>query len=296
MAAIPVTPLAPTPSIPKSIVEQVSGCQVLTYLIENGSKPGDNWMSVLYTVTAQVLPPGKSEPETRYYLFKCYPQHQGRQVYLNKTNFFHNELCFYSVWTKALVNFQTEVLGIPKDSVISPALPPFIGGEAVNFKENFEEKRHKVYKPLDNFFVMTDVRRTWGYEMVDSKLGLSFAHASLAVKELATIHALSWVYRQKVENNLLERFPFLTCALDQEDSQMWGKIVSQNVQVAVNAMNAVLGPDNHLSKSAIDYETRVEKIIRIFLEQPETAERECWALHRQPPQELVQASENESKF
>lgn len=290
-------PITPTPSIPRSIVEEIAGAAVLTYLIEDGSKPGDNFMSVIYTITADVITEEGRSKERRHYLFKCYPRHPARQAYLNKTNMFHNELSFYSIWVKALKEFQTDVLEIPLESVLTPAFPPYIGGKAIDFsKRSLEEDSSKIYQPIENFIVLTDLRRELGYKMLDRTVGLELDHINLTIIELAKIHALSWAYRQKVEDNLLKKFPFLEPAFDDEDKVMWGNIVGQNVEIAVNTMDEALGPGNHLTKSILTIGGKVLKVIELFLDQKEEDERKGWELHREPPPEMVKASEGESKF
>ncbi len=289
-------PVTPTPSIPRSIVEEIAGGPVLTYLIEDGSKPGDNFMSVIYTITADVITEEGQNKERRHYLFKCYPRHPARQAYLNKTNMFHNELSFYSIWVTALKEFQTDVLEIPLESLLIPAFPPYIGGKAIDFSKNsFEENSSKVYQPIENFIVLTDLRKELGYKMFDRTKGLQLDHIILVITELAKIHALSWAYRQKVEDNLLKKFPFLEPSFDKEDMVMWGNIVGQNVEIAVQTMDAALGPDNHLTKSILRIGDKVLKVIELFIEQKEEDERNGWDLHREPPPEMVKASEGESK-
>ncbi|ODM91728.1 hypothetical protein Ocin01_14956 [Orchesella cincta] len=291
-------PVAPKSSVPRELIESITGCKVLSHIVEDGSKPGDNYMSVLYSVSAEVIPPGGSEAdkETRHYLLKCYPGHPARQAYLNKSNIFNNELSFYTVWVKELVEFQTRDVGLSKDKVIVPAFPPCVGGKTVNFKDCEPEALTKVYSPLDNFIMMVDLRKTWGFTMAERTKGFDPEHVELAFTELATIHALSWAYRNRVEYDLIKKFPFLQVDFEEEEMQMWKNIIYSSIGTAVSTMDSVLGEGNHLSKSTEAFREVVMKIIEYFIDQTEGAEHALWELHRDPPKDLVEASVGEKPW
>ncbi|CAL8069689.1 unnamed protein product [Orchesella dallaii] len=291
-------PVTPKSSVPRELLENITGCKVLSHIVEDGSKPGDNYMSILYSVSAEVIPAGgsDSDKETRHYLLKCYPNHPARQGYLNKSNIFHNELSFYTIWAKELADFQTRVVGLPKENVVLPAFPPCIGGKAVNYKNCEPEELTKVYTPLDNFIMMVDLRKTWGFTMADRRKGFDADHVKLAFTELATIHALSWAYRQRVESDLLKKFPFLKVPFEEEDMQMWNNITESSIGVAVSTMDSVFGNDNPLSKSTKAFGEKVKTIIEFFIDQEEGTENALWELHRDPPNNLVDESVDEKSW
>lgn len=47
----------------------------------------------------------------------------------------------------------------------------------------------------ENFIAMTDLRRESGFKMANRLQGLDADHAILVVKQLATLHAHSWVFK-----------------------------------------------------------------------------------------------------
>jgi len=55
-----------------------------------------------------------------------------------------------------------------------------------------------TYVPLDNFLILTDVRKTSGFKMANQHSSLDWDHCSLVVSELAKIHATSWAYQNKL--------------------------------------------------------------------------------------------------
>ena len=51
---------------------------------------------------------------------------------------------------------------------------------------------------LRNYLLMEDVRKTRGMRMADRITGLDAEHCRLVLEQLANLHALGWVYKQKV--------------------------------------------------------------------------------------------------
>lgn len=238
--------------ITKQFLESVLHCEICSYKVESGSKPGDNYMSVLYTIQVKLSP-----TKEVFYLLKCYPSEQSKQTNLNRSNHFYNELQFYSTLGKDLVTFQTK-LGISKPILLP--IPPFHGGNAVNYK-NLEDP--PLCSPLDNFILMTDMRKPLNFKMADRRIGLDGDHMKLTFYELATLHALSWAYKERNED-FLEMYPFLEKQLSQRKEEMWMGLLKENANMAVKVLDAVKGPGNNLSQAVLNFCVNGKPIFEYF--------------------------------
>jgi len=70
-------------------LEENLGKRVNSFTIIPGTKFGDNYMSVLYSIDVQLC---GNDKVTLNLISKCYPSHPVRQEFLNKSNMFWNEL------------------------------------------------------------------------------------------------------------------------------------------------------------------------------------------------------------
>lgn len=259
--------------ITKEFIQFHTKDKVLAVSIKDGTNPGENFMSVLYSVEVQVENKGdKGESEPRHHLLlKCYPSHPSRQKHLNKKNLFFQEVSFYNGITKDLIQFQSELVGLPRESIISLSLPPFLGGKAVDYHSKDFSNEEKIYSPLDNYILMTDLR-SLGYRMADSKIGLDGDHMKLAFSELATLHALSWAYENKAGQSLVKKYPFLRKPINPGSSNMWLQILAENAKTAMKAIDSLLGDGSDLSKAIHKFSTEAEVIIQYFSSQDESLE------------------------
>jgi hypothetical protein len=105
--------------------------EILEFHATPGSKPGDNYLSLIYTVDVTMRSKITEQTSTRHLLVKCYPAHPGRQEFNNQTNIFYKELELYRVWLPELVRFQEEVVGMIKPYKIP--YPPYVYGKATDF-------------------------------------------------------------------------------------------------------------------------------------------------------------------
>ena len=64
-------------------------------------------------------------------------------------------------------------------------------------------------KLQDNHIVMTDLRKQGGFSLRDRFKGLDLDHFKLVVEGQATLHAVSWAYKQQKGRKLRELYPFL---------------------------------------------------------------------------------------
>jgi hypothetical protein len=105
--------------------------EILKFHATPGTKPGDNYMSLIYSVDVTMRSKITEQISTRHLLVKCYPIHPGRQDFNNRKNIFFKELQIYRVLLPELVRFQTEIVGVTKPYNIP--YPPYIYGNATDF-------------------------------------------------------------------------------------------------------------------------------------------------------------------
>lgn len=262
----------PRKLITKDFLEQQLQLEVESFHVSSGTKPGDNFMSVLYSISVKT-----GQGDMRHYMLKCYPSDPSRQQFLNKTNHFYSEVAFYTILVKDLIQFQTDVLSISKDQVIFPNIPEYHAGKAVNYLYEINEVgKEKIYSPLDNFILMTDLRKMTprGYKMVDPKQGLDLDHLMLAFQELATLHAVGWAYRKTVTWDLLEKFPFLERPpKNAKKREAWLNLLKENAYCAIDAIDKVRGKGNPWSQAVLSFvENRGSMALEYFSSQNEELE------------------------
>lgn len=105
--------------------------EILSFKVSMGSKPGDNYMSIIYTIDVDLKVEGV--PLKRSLLIKCYPNHPGRQQFANKSNFFFKEMEVYSKWIPELERMQREVVGLGEGERVKLPYAPFVHGECIDF-------------------------------------------------------------------------------------------------------------------------------------------------------------------
>ncbi|CAL8069693.1 unnamed protein product [Orchesella dallaii] len=266
----------------KNLLEDGKGYELSSFLIEEGTNLGDNFMSVLYSITVEAIHRNDSSSKiTHHYLLKCYPSHPSRQTFLNNSNLFYKEVSFYMTWAKDVILFQKNTQ-IPDEKIIQLAIPKCVLAEAINFETCEPEEKEVTHGPLSNYIMMVDLRKEGGFKMANKMIGLDVDHVKLAFNELAKMHALSWAYRNKVEWDVENKFPFLKRFLSPRKTEMWLGILKTNIEKAVTAIEAASGRKNVLSESLKDFSTNAKAVIESFISQTETSEESLLKLHRHP--------------
>jgi hypothetical protein len=74
--------------------EDKTGQEIVSHKVSFGTKPGDNYTSIIYTIDVEL--DTKKNSKKRHLFLKCYPSHPQRQLFNNKTNMFWKELEIYS--------------------------------------------------------------------------------------------------------------------------------------------------------------------------------------------------------
>jgi hypothetical protein len=201
-----------------------------SFSIRSGSNAGDNYTSILYSIDV-VLKSGKE----LFLLLKVFPYHPARQDFLKMVNIFSKEVSAYSIWIPALQKL---------DPNFKLPFAPYLGGQAVDFKAPGADKTKTGF--LDNYILMTDIRKTHGYTMTDRRKGLDFEHTKLVLKELGKIHAASWVYMQKKGTEVLwGEFPFLKDEMfNDEMAEQFAPMMEGITAQAINHVKDALGNDS----------------------------------------------------
>jgi len=121
--------------------------EIISYKVTRGSKPGDNFMSVLYAIQVHLKSKNNDDQinnKTLHLLFKCLPSHPGRQEFNAKSNFFYRELQVYQSFLPELMRFQREDLKLPKLYELS--FTTALAGKAVDMTSlNGNSKRIVLY-------------------------------------------------------------------------------------------------------------------------------------------------------
>lgn len=111
----------------KEFLEKILKRKVASFKCEEGSNPGDNFLSILFSLEIRLV----EENEPLHLLFKTFPHHPTRQKLLNDTNIFLKEYLVYDVWIPELIKFQKDVVGNP--TILRPAVPTLVAGNAIDY-------------------------------------------------------------------------------------------------------------------------------------------------------------------
>jgi len=272
--------------ISKEFLEKALGKTVESFTIKAVSDTGDNFMSILYTLDVNTKSlDGKIE--TLYLLSKCYPNSAGRQEFLNSQNIFWKELQFYKDFIPEMTKFQED---LDLEEIVKLDFPPFAGGDAVNFDESNASENNtteKVFQPFDNYIMMVDLRKTWGFQMANRFLGFDIEHLALAVEAQAKLHATSWAYKQKKNlENIQSKFPTLYFDFSSEkDVQMFQGIIRSSVDEGIGALKTTLGEDSLIINALEKFKDHSQNITDIIYHQGEETEVDLDKYFRVKPTE-----------
>ncbi|OXA49237.1 hypothetical protein Fcan01_15785 [Folsomia candida] len=219
--------------------------EITSYLTTLGTKPGDNYGSIIYSVDIDL-----SDGTKRFFVIKCYPNHPGRQEFGNTSNMFFKECEVYSKWIPELGRMQKEVFSLDEEERIH------------NFNNDSyssgQARKSGVISSLDNFIIMEDLRKTYGFRMSNRLVPFDLDHMHLVIETLAKVHAISWVYRNHVESQITEKFPCLVTNLRMENMEIWSSVINANLEQAKEIFDKEFGPGNNYSASADKFAGMVE--------------------------------------
>ncbi|OXA51218.1 uncharacterized protein LOC110853464 [Folsomia candida] len=235
--------------------------EIISHYATLGTKPGDNYMSVIYSVDVDL-----SDGTKRYLLIKCYPSHPARQEMTNKMNMFFKECEVYSKWMPELRRMQNEVLNLDKEEAVKLPYAKFVHGECIDFQSEAGEARiGGTITSLDNYIIMEDLRKTYGFRMTDRREPLDLDHMKLVITALARVHSVGWAYRHHVEADIVGHFPCLVGNVKEEDIGIWNKLLIANIDQAKGVYDEAFGPENNYSAAAESFKKHVDTASKIVI-------------------------------
>ncbi|OXA50941.1 hypothetical protein Fcan01_14477 [Folsomia candida] len=237
-----------------------SAPEIVSYLATPGSKPGDNYASIIYSVDINL-----SDGTKRHLLIKCYPNHPSRQELTNKMNLFFKECEVYSKWMPELRRMQKEVFGLDKEDAVKLPYAKFVHGECIDFQsEEGDARKSGPISSLDNYIIMEDLRKTHGFRMTSRLEPLDFDHMKLVISALARVHSVSWAYRNHVEENITQKFPCLVTNMPDEEVAIFSNVVRSNLEQAKGIYDKEFGPKNAYTAVADKFSGMIDRISSLF--------------------------------
>ncbi len=163
------------------------------------------------------------------------------------------------------MRLQAEVIGLEKDQLIKLPYASFVDEAAVDFQSTEELGRIGVeMNSLDNFIMMEDMRKSYGFRMTNRREALDIWHMRLVFEALAKTHALSWAYRNHVEADITGKFP---CFVSNRKDEMakWRPILVGNFDQAKEIYDQEFGPGNEYSNAAEGFKRHLDVLGDMFL-------------------------------
>lgn len=268
-------------SISKEFLETSLGKKIRSYKITPGTNSGDNYFSVMYSIEVDF----DENEKKAYLLLKCFPSNPTRQDILVNTNLFWRELSFYKEYIPKLVQMQKDM---NLTEIIKPTFPPFVAGSGINYyTEPFVAG--KIYSPFDNYVMMVDVRKTFGFKMANRLESFDCNQVAIFMKSLARNHALGWVYKKR--NNLTritEHFPFMS---NDYSLQPWKTFIIDlaiaNGKKGSDTVEKVLGSDSPITEGFKKFLNKSTEILNIQYCGFERNEKEFDKYFRVKPQPVI---------
>ncbi|CAL8110275.1 unnamed protein product [Orchesella dallaii] len=276
-------------SLTKEFLEKALDKEVEKFSTNIGTNPGDNYMSIMHAIEVTF----KGEKKSHHCLIKCYPNHPGRREFLDQIDVFNKEFFMYQDFLPQLKQLAVDS---GAEKIVDLSVAPIQGGNIVGQTSKFTEKPWSD----ENFILMTDIRKTFGFTMANRIKGLDLDHAKLVLEEIAKYHALSWAYKQKNGLDLLtNKYPVYRDFV-YENEALWKDFEQLMDQMSDNAFNMTeetLGADHpackslrnamnkesfnrmqkYVGKNGIN-EEEIESYLRIKPEQDKDYNREPWLL------------------
>ncbi|ODM99554.1 hypothetical protein Ocin01_07129 [Orchesella cincta] len=243
--------------INEEFLQRLLGCKIKSYTCNVGTKPGDNYLSTIYSVKVVLC-----DDSLKSILVKCYPENVAKREFLDNTSIFSTEYLIYDQFLPAL-NQLVDTCGDDK-STFAVNVASFYGGNIIGIKSTRFDAEPWI---SENFIVLEDLR-TKGYKMLDRRKGLDLDHVLLTIKQLANLHALSWVYKRRNGLHLLvNKYPYLKDVMYKKENEAgWKPVLEGLNRNALEIIQQEFGPESDiflklkalLSKDVMD-------MIRIYL-------------------------------
>ncbi|CAL8110268.1 unnamed protein product [Orchesella dallaii] len=280
--------------INKEFLQHLLGHPIASFTCGIGTKPGDNYLSTIYSVKV-VLSDEDSKNDnscslSKSILIKCYPENVAKQEFLDNTSMFSTEFLIYDQFLPSL----NQLLSSEK-SKFGVNVAEFYGGNIIG--SNAKTTLSNPTEPWnsENFLVLEDLRSK-GYKMLDRRKGLDLEHSLLTIKQLANLHALSWVHKQRNGLKfLLEKYPYMKDVMyKKENEEGWRPVLESFNRNALEVIGQEFGTDSDIFlKLEALFSKNVMAILRMFLSGKGIDEREAESLLRIKPNEPIPHAEDQ---
>jgi len=135
---------------------------------------------------------------------------------------------------------------------------------------------------LDNFILMEDLRKSYGFVMPDRREPLTIHQMRLVIPALARLHALTWAYKvtATADGDLNEKFPFFRVH-NENGMEAWEDLIHTFLKDEIKVIEERYGPDHDITKGIVNLQKHVKPLCRIFLGKGD--ENLCYELMRVKP-------------
>ncbi|XP_021962169.1 uncharacterized protein LOC110857863 [Folsomia candida] len=182
-------------AVSSTIVQKIASAYkpdaiVVSYSVKPGTKPGDNYMSVMYAVEI-LLKNGSNNPENIDVMLKTMPKNPLRIREINEMAAFVKEANMYTQLFPGMVKFQ-EGKGLERSQIFSGWPTCF-----ATFQNG-----------IDDYLAMEDLRGK-GFYMADRINGLTPPQVRLLLLNLAQFHAISYAQFGGDRTAIMSKYPWL---------------------------------------------------------------------------------------
>ncbi|CAL8093341.1 unnamed protein product [Orchesella dallaii] len=190
-------------NIPTNVIDTVAqghkrDARVVSFSVEDGTEPGDNFMSVMYRVRIDITTLElndkrilEEEAETLHVMLKCLPCDPLCTAIVEDSNSFEKELGMYTRIFQAMIAFQ-ESKGLMESEIFKGWPHLYAADDGNDFK----------------FLAMQDLQFL-GFKMMERSSMLDLLHTRAVLKGLASFHALSFAMFHGDYDLILSGYPFL---------------------------------------------------------------------------------------
>lgn len=155
--------------------------EVDSYNVTNATKPGENYLSDIYRVTASVT--REYGPEVTSFIVKCSRDTEDIDLEARERSVFEREINTYTL--------------------ILPSLHRLLSISSLeNYQRLSANLLYIVNDPPQQAIVMQDLKAQ-GFKMADRTRGLELQHSLLVMKQIGRYHGASAVLQQKMPENFL---------------------------------------------------------------------------------------------
>ena len=190
--------------------------KLISFHIKDFTKKGDNYASFVTSVVVNVRKGENGKEEEMCYIVKLNPCRNNPWDIIASTLFRREGVCFTQIGpdlSKILINAGQARLKMPKC-----------------FYSSFKTGRE--------ILINEDLRKD-GFQLLDRKKGMDLKHTLLVIKELARMHAASYVAEQQSSRNLEDIYTIFQTPMHGKDSMIFKVLtaaIKQQIQNTIELL------------------------------------------------------------